>query len=190
MTFDGTCERGGVQRAPQEIEERVNVYILANVLLAACHARCCLLLSAPQSTICHCVHLRSLSALPLSLSGVPIAFRSLVAAPFGSARTAARDHLAVPRYMARYLFLHLVPPHETTLQCPVTWRATYFFPPCHVPPELPSLYIDSIASADAAISMACCSLGAIFIYLTHRLFHPCCALGRRRGASSWRYPAF
>jgi hypothetical protein len=22
MTFDGTCERGGVQRAPQEIEER------------------------------------------------------------------------------------------------------------------------------------------------------------------------
>jgi hypothetical protein len=25
MAFDGTCERGGVQRAPQEIEERSHV---------------------------------------------------------------------------------------------------------------------------------------------------------------------
>ena len=48
-------------------------------LLAACLARCC---TAPLcSLIYHCIHLL---LSPQSLSDIPVVFRSLVAAPFGS----------------------------------------------------------------------------------------------------------
>jgi hypothetical protein len=59
MTFDGTCERGGVQRAPQEIEERSPAgtgtwYFASGFKLqassAGARARVALLVSTPHAT--------------------------------------------------------------------------------------------------------------------------------------------